>query len=51
MKKVLDLNTSLKVVNGQLFQMLKCEKEWFEQAALIEAKWLADGVDSVTYYC
>ena len=26
----------------------KCEKEWFEQAALIEAKWLADGVDSVT---
>lgn len=26
----------------------KCEKEWNEQAALIEAKWLADGVDSVT---
>ncbi len=26
----------------------KCEKEWFEQAALIEAKWLKDGVDSVT---
>ncbi len=26
----------------------KCEKEWHEQAALIEAKWLADGVESVT---
>ena len=25
----------------------KCEKEWFEQAEAIEAKWLADGVESV----
>lgn len=26
----------------------KCELEWYEQAEAIEAKWLADGVDSVT---
>lgn len=26
----------------------KSEKEWFEQAELLEAKWLKDGVDSLT---
>lgn len=37
-----------KLENGKWVVDGKSQKEWFEQAALIEAKWLADGVDSVT---
>lgn len=45
-----DVGPKYKFENGSWVKVegAKCEKEWFEQAALIEAKWLADGVDSVT---
>jgi hypothetical protein len=43
-----DVGPGYKLVDGAWVVEGKSQKEWFEQAALIEAKWLADGVDSVT---
>lgn len=43
-----DIGPGYKLVDGAWVVEGKSQKEWFEQAALIEAKWLADGVDSVT---
>ena len=43
-----DIGPGYKLVDGAWVVDGKSQKEWFEQAALIEAKWLADGVDSVT---
>ena len=43
-----DIGPGYKLVDGAWVVDGKSQKEWFEQAALIEAKWLADGFDSVT---
>lgn len=43
-----DVGPGYKLVDGAWVVEGTSQKEWYEQAALIEAKWLADGVDSVT---
>ena len=43
-----DVGPGYKLVDGVWVVEGTSQKEWYEQAALIEAKWLADGVDSVT---
>ena len=43
-----DVGLGYKLVDGAWVVDGKSQKEWFEQAALIEAKFLADGIDAAT---